>query len=55
VTSRGTNLEITIRFPKTDPITLEDRQVRFWLESAPLEIFRTFKLNSMLYKGKLEL
>ena len=55
VTLRGLNVEITVRFPKTEPITLNDRQVKFWMESGPLEIFRTFKTNDMVYKGKLEL
>jgi len=55
VASRGAKLAITVRFPKTPPITVQDKQVRFWLKSGPLEVFRTFKLKPMVYNGALEL
>ena len=42
-------------FPRTDPITLEDKEVEFQLEYGRLKIKRKFKLKKMVYNGKLEL
>ena len=42
-------------FPRTDPITLEDKEVEFQLEFGQLKIKRKFQLKKMVYDGKLEL
>jgi hypothetical protein len=42
-------------FPKTSPITLEDKEVEFHTKIGPMEVRRKFKLHDMLYAGKLEL
>ncbi len=42
-------------FPRTDPITLEDKEVEFQLEFGRLKIKRKFKLKKMVYNGNLEL
>lgn len=47
--------DVYLLFPKTDPITLEDREVEFVLEVKNLEIKKKFKLKDMVYKGKLEI
>ena len=42
-------------FPRTEPITLDDKEVEFSTKLGPLEIKRKFKLQDMLFGGKLEL
>ena len=42
-------------FPRTDAITLEDKEVEFRLEYGRLKIKRKFKLKKMVYNGELEL
>ena len=42
-------------FPRTVPITLEDKEVEFQLEFGRLKIKRKFKLKKMVYNGNLEL
>ncbi|MCC6394537.1 MAG: hypothetical protein IT167_28335 [Bryobacterales bacterium] len=42
-------------FPKTSPITLEDKEVEFHTKIGPMEVKLRFKLHDMLYAGKLEL
>ncbi|MBY0506462.1 MAG: hypothetical protein K2X03_21265 [Bryobacteraceae bacterium] len=42
-------------FPRTDAITLADKEVEFSTRLGPLEIKRKFKLQEMVYAGKLEL
>ena len=42
-------------FPRSSPITLEDKQVTFSTKIGPLEIKAKFTLKDMLYRGKLEL
>lgn len=42
-------------FPRTDPITLEDKNVEFVLKAENLNFKRKFKLQDMMYQGKLEL
>jgi hypothetical protein len=42
-------------FPKTTPITLDDKEVEFVTRYGPLEIKKKFKLKDMVYQGKLEL
>jgi hypothetical protein len=42
-------------FPKSEAITLEDKDVEFVTRFGPLEIKRKFKLQDMVFAGKLEL
>lgn len=51
----GEHLSITARFPRTVPLTLEDKQVDFQGRGGPFEFHQRFKLKSMMYEGRLEL
>jgi len=51
----GTSLLITLRFPKTPPLTTEDKSVVVLTTAGPLEIRKEFKLKPMVYRGRLEL
>ena len=42
-------------FPRTEAITLEDKEVEFTTKMGPLEIKRKFKLQDMVFAGKLAL
>ncbi len=42
-------------FPRTDQITLDDKEVEFQLELGRMKIKRKFKLKKMVYNGSLEL
>ena len=42
-------------FPRTEAITLEDKEVEFNTKLGPLEIKRKFKLQDMVFAGKLAL
>jgi len=42
-------------FPKSDAITLEDKDVEFATRIGPLEVKRKFKLKDMVYQGQLSL
>jgi hypothetical protein len=42
-------------FPRTEPISLEDKSVRFWFTLPELEVKREFKLQNMVYRDKLEI
>lgn len=55
VKSVGAKLAVTVRFPKTEPITRKRGGVEFWMKSGPLEVLRSFKPKSMVYHGRLEL
>ncbi|MCL5743645.1 MAG: alpha/beta hydrolase, partial [Acidobacteria bacterium] len=48
-------LSIVYQFPRTDPITLEDKEVEFISRVGPVEFKRKFKLKEMVYGGKLAL
>jgi hypothetical protein len=43
------------RFPKTDPISLDDKEIEFTTKIGPMTIKRKFKLADMKVKGQLEL
>jgi hypothetical protein len=51
----GNHLAIQFRFPRTDPITLQDRQVEFFAAGGPFEFRQVFKLAPMVYEGRLAL
>jgi hypothetical protein len=42
-------------FPRGEPITLEDKSVEFVLSLGDFEAKRQFKLQDLLYRGKLEI
>lgn len=42
-------------FPRTEAIALEDKEVEFSTKMGPLEVKRKFKLQDMVFAGKLEL
>ena len=42
-------------FPKTDKITLDDKDVEFVMKTQRFEIKRKFKLKNMVYNGELSL
>ena len=49
----GTTLLFT--FPRTAPISLDDKEVEFVTRYGPMEIKHKFKLKDMVYQGRLEL
>ena len=49
----GTSLLFT--FPRTSPISLDDKEVEFATRIGAMEVRRKFKLKDMVYQGKLEL
>ena len=46
---------ILFTFPRTNPISLDDKEVEFVTRYGPMEIKHKFKLKDMVYQGKLEL
>ena len=48
-------LLLVFAFPKTDPITLEDKQVELFTKLGQIEIKKKFNLKLMVFHGKLEL
>jgi hypothetical protein len=48
-------IELLILFPRTQPITLEEREVEFVTKVAGKNLKKKFKLKDMVYHGKLEL
>ena len=51
----GNQLMLVFAFPKTAPITLEDKEVEFVTKISGVEIKKKFNLKDLVYKGKLEL
>ena len=46
---------VRVFFPKTDAITLEDKEVVFGTAFGSIRVSQRFRLKDMVYKGKLEL
>jgi hypothetical protein len=46
---------IQVFFPRTDPISMDDKEVTFELQFGSMKVARKFRLKAMTYKGKLEL
>ena len=46
---------ILFTFPRTTPISLDDKEVEFVTRYGPLEIKHKFKLKDLVYQGRLEL
>ncbi len=53
--SRTQSVDVLFIFPKTDPITLDDKEVELDLKLGTMEAKRKFNLKDMVYNGKLEL
>lgn len=55
--SGGNSRVLIFTFPKTEPITLDDKSVEFRLAKGPLptDVKENFKLKDMQFGGKLEL
>ena len=51
----GTDLVLAFGFPRTDAITLQDKDVEFVTKLGPLEIKKKFSLKDMMFHGQLEL
>jgi hypothetical protein len=53
----GRNGSVAIRFlfPRTFPITAEDKEITFHFESRGMKLEQKFKLGDMMYQGKLAL
>jgi len=52
---RGRNMDILLRFAKTDPIKVEDNEVEVDAKLGMFEVKKKFKLKDMVFNGKLEL
>jgi hypothetical protein len=48
-------VNVVIRFPKHDPIQLQDKDVEFISSIGPVKIRQKFKLRKMVYQGALAL
>lgn len=46
---------IQVFFPRTEPISLNDKEVTFELQFGSMRVQKKFRLKAMTYKGKLEL
>ena len=55
VTTQMEKTDLYFVFPKADPITLDDKDVEFWMKTERMEIKRKFKLKKMLFNGELSL
>lgn len=51
----GEHLSAELRFPRLDPISIDDGTVEFTAEAGPMNIAKKFKLKPMVYRGRLEL
>lgn len=52
---QGNYRSLTLRFPRTDPITLEADQAEVFAAAGPFDFRQKFSLEQMLYGGALEL
>ena len=53
--ARDNQVEIYFIFPKTSPITLDDKEVEFDVSVGQIEVKRKFRLKDMMVGDKLEL
>lgn len=51
----GTGLVVVFAFPRTDAITLQDKDVEFVTKLGQVEIKKKFSLKDMVFHGQLEL
>lgn len=52
---RNGSRAIRFLFPKTFPLTANEKEVKFHFESHGVKFDHTFKLKDMVYQGKLAL
>ena len=52
---RTETVDVLLTFPRTQPVTLDDKEVELLLKLGPLEAKKKFTLKQMVYNGKLEL
>jgi hypothetical protein len=55
VSQDGATLTIIFEFPRTDPITLEDKEVEFVTKLGEVEIKKKFNLKELVFHGQLDL
>ena len=55
ITTQMEKTDLYFVFPRTDPITLDDKDVEFLMKTDRMEIKRKFKLKKMVFNGQLEL
>ncbi len=55
ITAQMEKTDLYFVFPRTDPITLDDKDVEFLMKTDRMEIKRKFKLKKMVFNGQLEL
>ena len=55
ITTQMEKTDLYFVFPKTHPITLDDKDVEFLMKTERMEIKRKFKLKKMVFNGKLSL
>lgn len=55
VPAHGEYRSITLRFPRDNPFTLDDKQVEVAAAAGPFDFNQKFKLAPMVYNGRLEL
>src|SRR5262249_40919360 len=53
--TRTQTVDVFFIFPRTEPITLEDKEVDLDLKLGTMEAKKKFNLKDMVYNGKLEL
>jgi hypothetical protein len=46
---------IQVFFPRTNPISVDDKEVTFELQFGSIKVMKKFRLKTMTYKGRLEL
>ena len=52
---RSETVDVVLRFPRSQPITLDDKEIEVFLTLGPVEAKKKFTLKDMVYNGKLEL
>jgi hypothetical protein len=55
VDNSSSSLVIRFKFPRTDAISAEDKEVKFVCQMGPMRVERKFALKEMTFNGKLEL
>ena len=55
VQSQEESVSFYFMFPKTDEITVDDKDVEFVMKTQRFEVKRKFKLKNMVFNGKLSL
>ncbi len=51
----GAAQTMVFRFPRTDEVSLEDKEIEFATRMGPIDIKRKFKLKEMVWQGRLAL